>query len=113
MPDPILDAFDAVAKSYAAGELRDDAAVERALRERGVLDAPADALQSRIRSTVERFWDVVHEDPSQALGLATAAYVAANFRGANALIRAELRHRRGTALFALGRARESAIELEA
>ena len=59
--DSIEDAFEAIARRHAQGELADDVAVEAALRARGTLDAPG--VVDRARATLERFWKVVHDDP--------------------------------------------------
>lgn len=111
MDDAIDDAWDGVAARVALGELPTEPDVAAALDGAGALRDPR-ALE-RVQAALDRFWELVHHAPGRALGLATVAAVVADHGAAPAPLRSELRRQQATALFALGRARDSAAAVEA
>ncbi len=106
----IEQAWDGVAARVALGELPSEPDVAAALDGAGALGDPR-ALE-RVHAALDRFWELVHHAPGRALGLATVAAVVAERRAAPSPLRSELRRRQATALFALGRARDSVVALE-
>jgi tetratricopeptide (TPR) repeat protein len=108
--DLMDDAWDGVAARVALGELPSETEIAHALEGAGALDDPR-ALE-RVRASLDRFWELVHDAPGRALGLALVAAVVADHQAAPTALRSELRRRQATALFALGRARDSADALD-
>lgn len=108
--DLMDDVWDEVAARVALGELPSEDEIARALEGAGALDDPR-ALE-RVRASLDRFWELVHDAPGRALGLALVAAVVADHQAAPTALRSELRRRQATALFALGRARDSAAALD-
>ena len=101
-PDP---AWDLLVARIASGELSGDDEVAEALTE-----APLDAGYplERARRLIGRFWDMVHDDPSDALARVTLGVAAsARFAPKGVRLRAQLERRRAIALFSLGRGKES------
>lgn len=98
-------AWEELAGRIALRELTSDDAVVEALEPTGLLEDPQ-AL-ARARGLLERFWGMVQQDPTRALGQATLAAILAAQLGAPAVLQAELCLRRATALFALGRSKQT------
>ncbi len=107
--DRVDDAWWSLAGRVALGELPDEEDVLVALERADLLD---ERTVERAREALERFWEHVHEAPARALGLVTVARVAAAKAGGPPALGADLAHRQAMALYALGRARDSARTLE-
>jgi tetratricopeptide (TPR) repeat protein len=87
------------------GELGDDDTVATAVEEAALEEATA---LEHARRLIGRFWDMVHDDPGNALAEATLAIaVCTRFAPDGKRTLAQLERRRAIALFSLGRGKES------
>jgi tetratricopeptide (TPR) repeat protein len=99
--------WDDLVSRIVAGEVDD---LEDTLSGSGIVADPQALDHARVM--LDRFWDLIHQDPSRALGMAKLTAAVATARGAPALLRTEAARREATAAFALGRAYDAAALLE-
>ena len=100
-------AWEELAARIAVQELGSDDEVADALEPSGLLEDPRVLL--RARALLDRFWGMLQQDPPRAHGQATLAAVVAKRLAGPPILQADLRLRKATALFALGRSKEATM----